>query len=92
MLPYLLLCREDAGQHEHDLRAVFNAVRYMARSGCSERLFVATDPERLTAVGRSVSAVSSPAGRGCVRGAGVGCPIDRTRVGRAQGPTDGNLH
>ena len=38
MLPYLLLCREDAGQREHDLRAVFNAVRYMARSGCSWRL------------------------------------------------------
>ncbi len=38
VLPYLLLCREDAGQREHDLRAVFNAVRYMARSGCSWRL------------------------------------------------------
>ena len=23
VLPYLLLCREDAGQREHDLRAVF---------------------------------------------------------------------
>ena len=40
MLPYLLLCREDAGQREHDLRAVFNAVRYMARSGCSWRLIL----------------------------------------------------
>ena len=38
MLPYLLLCREEAGQREHELRAVFNAVRYMARSGCSWRL------------------------------------------------------
>ncbi len=38
VLPYLLLCSEDAGQREHDLRAVFNAVRYMARSGCSWRL------------------------------------------------------
>ena len=38
VLPYLLLCREDAGQRGHDLRAVFNAVRYMARSGCSWRL------------------------------------------------------
>lgn len=32
------LCREDAGQRKHDLRAVFNAVRSMARSGCSWRL------------------------------------------------------
>lgn len=35
VLPYLLSCREDAGQREHDLREVFNAVRYVARSGCA---------------------------------------------------------
>ncbi len=33
VLPCLLLCREDAGQREHDLREVFNAVRYVERSG-----------------------------------------------------------
>ncbi len=38
VLPYLVLCREDAGQREHDLREVFNAVRYVARSGCAWRL------------------------------------------------------
>ena len=38
VLPYLLLCREDAGQREHDLRDVFDAVRYVARSGCSWRM------------------------------------------------------
>ena len=38
MLPYLLLCREDAGQREHDLRDVFDAVRYVARSGYSWRM------------------------------------------------------
>jgi hypothetical protein len=32
VLPYLLLCREDSPQRHHDLRAVFNAVRYVARS------------------------------------------------------------
>ncbi len=37
VLPYLLLCREDAGQREHDLRAVFNGVRYVARKGCQWR-------------------------------------------------------
>lgn len=30
---YRLLRRENAGQREHDLRDVFNAVRYVARSG-----------------------------------------------------------
>ena len=33
VLPYLLLCREDSPQRRHDLRAVFNAVRYLARTG-----------------------------------------------------------
>ncbi len=33
MLPYLLLCREDSPQRKHDLRRVFNAVRYVARTG-----------------------------------------------------------
>ena len=30
---YLALCREDAGQREHSLRAVFNGLRYIARTG-----------------------------------------------------------
>jgi transposase len=38
VLPYLLLCREDSPQREHDLREVFNGVRYVARSGCPWRL------------------------------------------------------
>jgi transposase len=33
VLPYLLLCREDSPQRKHELRTVFNAVRYMARTG-----------------------------------------------------------
>ena len=33
MLPYLLLSREDSAHREHDLRAVFNGVRYIARTG-----------------------------------------------------------
>ena len=38
VLPYLLLCREDAGQRQHDLREVFNAVRYVTRIGCAWRM------------------------------------------------------
>jgi transposase len=33
VLPYLLLRREDSPQRKHDLRTVFNAVRYAARTG-----------------------------------------------------------
>lgn len=33
VLPYLLLCREDSLQRRHDLRTVFNGVRYAARTG-----------------------------------------------------------
>ena len=33
VLPYLLLCREDSPQRKYDLRVVFNAVRYVARTG-----------------------------------------------------------
>ena len=31
--PYLTLCREDARQRTYPLRAVFNAVRWLVRSG-----------------------------------------------------------
>ena len=31
--PYLTLCREDAPQREHSLRAVFNGLRYIVRTG-----------------------------------------------------------
>jgi transposase len=37
VLPYLLLCREDSSHREHDLREVFNAVRYVAKTGCPWR-------------------------------------------------------
>ncbi len=36
--PYLALCREDARQREYPLQAVFNALRYMAKTGCHWRM------------------------------------------------------
>ena len=36
--PYLTLCRLDSAQREHDLRAVFNALRWLVRSGASWRM------------------------------------------------------
>jgi transposase len=35
--PYLLLLREDAGQRQHALRELFNALRYVVRTGCTWR-------------------------------------------------------
>jgi len=36
--PYLALCKEDAAQREYPLRAVFNALRYIAKTGCHWRM------------------------------------------------------
>jgi transposase len=36
--PYLALCREDAEQREYPLRAVFNGLRYIAKTGCHWRM------------------------------------------------------
>lgn len=38
VFPYLTLMREDAPQREHDLRHVFNALRWMVRSGAPWRM------------------------------------------------------
>src|SRR5215471_20613467 len=37
LLPYLTLMREDAPQREYSLRDLFNAVRYVVRTGCQWR-------------------------------------------------------
>lgn len=42
--PYLALCREDAGQREYPLRTVFNALRYMAKTGCHWRMLPNDQP------------------------------------------------
>ena len=38
MAPYLTLLPEDAGQRRHDLRAVFDALRWLLRAGAPWRL------------------------------------------------------
>ena len=35
--PYLALCKEDAEQRDYPLRAVFNGLRYVVRTGCQWR-------------------------------------------------------
>lgn len=37
VVPYLLLQREDARQREHDLREVFNGLRYIVKTGAPWR-------------------------------------------------------
>jgi transposase len=38
VVPYLALCRLDAAQRAHDLREVFNALRWMVRAGAQWRM------------------------------------------------------
>jgi transposase len=38
LLPYLILIREDAPQRSHDLREVFNAIRFVVKTGCQWRM------------------------------------------------------
>jgi transposase len=44
VLPYLCLLPEDAGQREHDLRDVFDALRWLVRSGAPWRYIPADFP------------------------------------------------
>ena len=37
VLPYLSLLQEDVPQRKHELRAVFNGLRYVVRTGCAWR-------------------------------------------------------
>jgi transposase len=38
LVPYLTLMREDAPQRGHDMREVFNAIRYVVKTGCQWRM------------------------------------------------------
>jgi len=54
LLPYLTLMREDAPQREYALRDVFNALRYLVRTGCQWR-FLPHDFPPWTAVYQQAS-------------------------------------
>jgi transposase len=45
LLPYLTLMRTDAPQRAHDMREVFNAMRYVVRTGCQWRMLPHDLPE-----------------------------------------------
>jgi transposase len=53
--PYLTLLREDCGQRRHDLREVFNAMRWMVRAGAPWRL----SPARFSPLGGGAPAGES---------------------------------
>jgi transposase len=45
LLPYLTLMREDAPQRSSDMREVFNAIRYVVKTGCQWRMLPHDLPE-----------------------------------------------
>jgi transposase len=51
--PYLALIREDAPQREHDLREIYNALRWIVRSGAPWRM-IPNDPPPWAAVYQQV--------------------------------------
>jgi transposase len=85
VLPYLLLCRENSPQRKHDLRTVFNAVRYVARTGGQWRYL----PNGSAAMVRGVSADAAVAPREVLRDDCARRALAVARVGRTQMPTDG---
>ena len=45
LLPYLSLMRQDAPQRVHDLREIFNGLRYVVKTGCPWRMLPHDLPE-----------------------------------------------
>jgi transposase len=45
LLPYLTLMRQDAPQRSNDMREVFNAIRYVVKTGCQWRMLPHDLPE-----------------------------------------------
>ena len=89
VLPDLLLSREDSAHREHDLRAVFNGVRYIARTGNQWRLMT-----RCTTILRGQRFISK-CSAGCERDVLSGWLKHvhfAARVCRTQGPADGSVH
>jgi transposase len=80
VLPYLLLSREDSAHREHDLRAVFNGVRYISRTGNQWR-FMPHDYPPWPAIFQQM-----------LRASGRRHAHSAARVCRTQGPADGSVH
>ena len=76
--PYLALVREDAPQRDHDLREVFNALRWIVRTGSAWR-YMPHDLPPWEAVYQQTAAMAQ---RGRLRG-------DGPRFARALAPFEG---
>jgi transposase len=48
--PYLTLLPEEAGQRRHDLRAMFDALRWLMRAGASWRLLPGDFPPSMRSI------------------------------------------
>src|SRR5438309_9821773 len=84
--PYLTLMREDAPQRKHDLREVFNAMRWVVRTGSPWR-YMPNDLPPWEAVYQQSQAL---AGRGGVRGDGPGPAAHPAGAARASGRAVGD--
>ena len=62
LLPYLLLVREDASQRQYPLRALFNALRYVVRTGYTWRY-----APRFAALGHMLPTAGTLVRRPCLR-------------------------
>src|SRR5258708_32292818 len=90
VLPYLLLCREDSPQRKYDLRTVFDAVRYVARTGGQWRFLPHDLPPWSWCISRcsagSGRVVSSCWSRTCGRCCASGAGQEPTHGGRDRQP------
>lgn len=64
VVPYLALVREDSEQRRHELREVFNALRWLIRSGAPWRML----PNDLPPVGSGLSTDAALDASGLFRG------------------------
>ena len=82
--PYLTLCREDAKQREYPLRAVFNAVRWLVRSGAHWRMMPNDLPPWPVVYQQTQRWIRA----GCFEMMVGGSALSAARVCRSQTPAD----
>jgi transposase len=85
VLPYLLLCHEDSPQRSYELRTVFDAARYVARTGGQWRFL----PHDLPPCYVVYQQIQRWLRAGCFEMLVEDVRSAAARVGRAQEPTHG---
>jgi hypothetical protein len=86
LLPNLSLMSEDAPQREYPLRDLFNAVRYVVRTGCQWRFL----PQGSSALDCGLPTSSPLDASGCLRAGRARLAGDRSISRRAEPGADGD--